>query len=156
MTAGVNCINVSRKMFENEGQNIALGLGVGVLIAEPIVYYLMKLLEVWGDCVAEERKSIRWKRHVVLHATGTLERLAYILLLVSNASAAGAFIGTWILAKVGTGWNLRQQLSKQDEEASIDKRSRRAFISLVGSLLSVLFSLLGVYLWRPEYFEFQF
>ena len=138
---------------------MALGLGIGLLVAEFIVYFSIKIAEKLDNCKVPEYEPRGWRSDIVLHCTGVLERLAYIVLIVSQTPAVGAFIGTWILAKIATGWNVRQQLSQalelQGNEKKIemmDKRNRRAFVSLLGSLLSLLLALLGAYLWHPELF----
>lgn len=136
-------------MFDNDIQNIILGLGIGVFVAGFIVDGSLRLLEKWGACSIPDSEAKNCGRRVVEYATGFLERLVYILLLVSEISAAAAFIGTWILAKVVTGWN--QDMNETDRKEK-QRVNRRAFVSLLGSLISLLFALLGAYLWRPEAF----
>jgi len=72
---------------------------------------------------------------------GILERLVYTLLLVCNVSAGGAFIGTWILAKIVTGWN-------RYTKDAVEFRTI-AFIGLLGSMISLCFALAGALLWNP-------
>jgi hypothetical protein len=139
-------------MFDNDIQNIILGLGIGVFVAGFIVDVSLRLLEEWGDCRIPDPEAKNCGRIVVEYATGFLERLVYILLLVSEVSAAAAFMGTWILAKVVTGWNLIQQDMNATDKKEKQRANSRAFVSLLGSLISLLFGLLGAYLWRPESF----
>lgn len=164
-------------MFENTVQNIALGLGVGVLVSDFFIWLFLKVLR-WSVNIHEEKETeVRAGSHTlersckvcvgdwfIEHLTGWLERMIYIVLLVTNIAAAGAFIGTWLLVKVGVGWNVRQAWVKkqikehEDEWGKYAEKmmrifTRRLFISFQGSLVSVLCALGGAYLWCPEAFK---
>ena len=50
--------------------------------------------------------------------------------------------------------NMQQQILVQTSDNKLrGLRNRRAFVSLQGSLLSLLFALLGAYLWCPAVFR---
>ena len=155
---------------ENTAHNIALGLGVGVVIGDLFIWLYLKIVR-WSirgrrknEVSQIEEKSVRVRAGscVIEHSTGILERLVYILLLVSDVGAAGAFIGTWILIKAVVGWNVRQawlqeevrELKSKGEDIAQENLLRRlmrmAFISLHGSLVSLLFAILGAWLWCPD------
>ena len=122
---------------------VVIGIAVGELVSCVFICLYEKLM-YWP------KEGLSWKDRIVVHSTGIFERGVYMILLVSNLSAAGAFIGTWILAKVITGWNARQ--AWMEDEAKRFKVNRRSFVSLQGSLVSLFFALLGAWLWCPNTF----
>ena len=135
-------------MFENAWQNGILGLGVSVVGGALVIYFVAKWLHDWVICKAKALGQEFSSEQLPLRVPsmpvwiGILERLAYTLLIVSNVSASAAFIGTWILAKILTGWNRYQS-------PGVHFRML-AFSGLLLSILSLLFALLGAILWKPE------
>lgn len=134
-------------MYENAYQNAILGLSVALIVGTAATTIAVYLMHKWADSketdegVPADKRTEKMSLRIHLLA-GLLERLVFVLLIVANVSAAGAFIGTWVLAKIATGWN-------RYTDSAIHFR-RRAYIGLIGSLISVFFALFGAILWDPD------
>lgn len=133
-------------MFESAWCNAILGLSVSLVLGTLLTPFATNWLH---DCA--RRKACQMNRKLLLPERvpfpfpmliGVLERLIFTMLLVCNVSASGAFIGTWILAKIATGWN---RYTKPEVEFRMV-----AFVGLIGSMISLFFALLGAILWNPK------
>lgn len=71
--------------------------------------------------------------------TGILERLFFTILIAFNVSGAGTAMMAWVTIKMVSDWNIL--VVKGDFKAV--KQRRYAFTGLLGSVLSMLFALLG-------------
>jgi len=135
-------------MFENAWYNAILGLSVSLGLGTLVTYFVVKRLHEWVFRKARERNPKLTPNQMPERVpflpvlVGILERLVFTLLIVCNVSASGAFIGTWILAKIVTGWN-------RYTRAEVQFRMT-AFAGLIGSIISLLFAVLGAILWNPE------
>ncbi len=74
---------------------------------------------------------------------GVVETTTFFLFFVFEVAAAGAFIGAWLIVKMGTGWH-RLALATQSRYYP-----RMGFAALTLTLLNVLFALVGaqVFYW---------
>jgi hypothetical protein len=89
---------------------------------------------------------------------GVLERATITTLVAIQVSAVGAFLATWILVKLASGWN-RLRISQEDgTDTPENQRERllarsRAFAGLALNLVSMLFAIVGAYVWNPGVFR---
>jgi len=113
------------------------------LIPVWILSYSLKLLidktYPWAK-EDQEFRNPKYKFHGLAVSIGILERLAVTSLLALGISGAGAFIGTWILVKMASGWNRLQK--------SEPRYKARSISALIMSLVSLSFAAVAAWLWR--------
>ena len=130
-------------MFESACWNAILGLSVSLVLGALVTAVSAKLLRDWVRKKVGNKKELPERVPFPLPMViGIVERLIFTILLACDVSASGAFIGTWILAKIVTGWN---RYTKPEVEFRMI-----AFVGLLGSMISLLFALLGAILWNPK------
>jgi hypothetical protein len=80
---------------------------------------------------------------------GIVERLLFTMLVAYNISGVVAGMFTYIMIKMAIDWIPQLQKSfQQDEEDSLRIGARSlVFVSLLGSLISMLFAVLGGLIW---------
>ena len=112
---------------------------IGLLFSVILGGLVMLLLHFLSFKIIEykypEVKSIK---HSLMHLTiliGVFERIIYTIFFAYEVSAVGAFVGTWILAKMVTGWN-RYTKDKPEYKAL-------GFNALILNVISLLFGFLG-------------
>jgi hypothetical protein len=75
---------------------------------------------------------------------GVIETTVFLCFFVFNVAAVGAFIGAWMIVKMGTGWH-RLALARKSRYYP-----RMGFVALLLTLMNVLIALVGarlVFVW---------
>lgn len=122
-------------------QRWALGLFVALVIGAPATWVVSRLL----------RLSIGTRQSPLQQAglpfvspwiTGTIERLFFATLIAFDLSGTATAMVGWITVKMVTNWN-RASRSEEQHIAS-------ALVSLLSSMISMLFAVLGGVICRGE------
>ena len=138
--------------------------GWNVFVGMIVIGWVLGEIVCWGHIRLYER-LMRWKEEetltcgdqVIVHSTGVFERTMYIVLLVTDVTAAAAFIGTFIVGKTILLWGGMQPGNRAvtgGKGGNTPKMAaRRASISLQGSLISAGMAVLGALAWNPSAFQ---
>lgn len=140
------------------------GLGfscvVGTVVITPLATYLHWALDQrHGEVTGKPQRFGGWST-----AVGFLERLVITLFLFGGINAAAAFIGTWILAKMASGWNLTALMSASAKSTNTGAvaepnpnlaetprerfQREKAMLILFLNLISILFALVGYWIMK--------
>jgi O-antigen/teichoic acid export membrane protein len=128
-------------MFDWIPWNVIGGLSFSSVLGSIILFFLSNWLHKRVESQYPDLIQGAQRFPALSTAVGFFERVVYTCLFALDISAAGAFVGTWILAKMVSGWNRL----KRDE---IQYR-KRSFIGLLLNLISILFALAGACIWNP-------
>jgi hypothetical protein len=130
-------------MLDSDLCNVIIGLLFSAVFGGIVLFFLSAWLHARIEKQHPELIQEAPRAPTLSAAVGFFERLVYTCLFALNISAAGAFVGTWILAKMVSGWN------RYTTRPELGYR-KRSFVGLLLNLISVLFALAGAYIWRQD------
>ena len=114
----------------------AVSVGVGSIVIRPFMSHFDKYIQKMAEEHGEQLDREVWNLWLPAWFTGLIERFAFTIFVAIDLPAVGALMAAWIGAKMFDNWQHVLQTRAHGARS-------RAFLALLGNLLSMLFATLG-------------